>query len=112
MGSVRTTAGSLPRWEAGTGRYISSELRPRLVREGERSLVEALARAVDDRDLGALAALSAREKRTLLAALDRNLEHRGRRSPDPRLVVALTGLLSPEILGDTSADARAAGPSR
>jgi hypothetical protein len=112
MGRERSPGPEGPAWPAEAGRYLSSHLRPRLAREGERSLAEVVRRAVEARDLGRLAALSPREKRILLGALDRELEERGGRGASPRTVVDLTGLFGPELGGEGPPDRRPVAPSR
>jgi len=112
MGRERSAGPGGPAWPADVGRYLSGRLRPRLAREGERSLAEAVRRAVEARDLGKLAALSQREKRILLGALDRELEERGGRGPTPRTVVDLTELFGPELGRDGPPDRRPVAPSR
>ncbi|HEV2448835.1 MAG TPA: hypothetical protein VGU43_00285 [Thermoplasmata archaeon] len=112
MGSESKDHRSPPSWPASVGRYLSRRIRPRLASEGERALAESVKRAVEARDLGRLSALSPREKRLVLGAIDRELEGGGGPRPNPRVVVELTGLFGPELLGDGSSERRPAAPSR
>lgn len=112
MGSEPKEHPPSPGWPAAAGRYLSSRIRPRLASEGERALAESVKRAVEARDLGRLVALSPREKRLVLGALDRELERRGGPRSDPRIVVELTGLFGPELPGDGASERRPAAPSR
>jgi hypothetical protein len=98
--------------ENRVGRYLAQVIRPILAREGERQLVQAVSSAVEARNLATLSSLSPREKRALLAAIDRTMEHRGRGGPDPRVVVELTGLLSPELGAELGVGVRPVSPSR
>ena len=112
MGSEPKEHRTAPGWPAAVGRYLSSRIRPRLASEGERALAESVKRAVEARDLGRLTALSPREKRLVLGAIDRELERGGGPRPNPRTVVELTGLFGPELLGEASSERRPAAPSR
>ncbi|MCI4345946.1 MAG: hypothetical protein L3K07_04255 [Thermoplasmata archaeon] len=94
------------------GRFLALEIRPLLAREGERQLALAVSSAVEARNLATLSSLTPREKRTLLAAIDRKMEHPGRGAPDPRIVVELTGLLSPELGSEAGPGPRPVSPSR
>ncbi|MCI4363948.1 MAG: hypothetical protein L3K13_06590 [Thermoplasmata archaeon] len=98
--------------ESRVSRFLTQEIRPLLAREGERRLAQAVSSAVAARSLATLSNLTPRDKRALLAAIDRKMEHPGRGAPDPQVVVELTGLLSPELGAEAGPGPRPVSPSR